>query len=134
MEQWNTYVGYLEDSLLESNWDQLIREIAIWIADYLENIIWHKKFNSHGAFQLDNDIRSITSFLNNKVKQGTVRDVFTRLFQLTMLLHLESPTEVDEIWKEEEKHIHWKLTAQEVRQLLSLRTDFGAEAMKRLGL
>ncbi|KAK4522809.1 hypothetical protein GAYE_PCTG30G0699 [Galdieria yellowstonensis] len=133
-EEFESAVGYLEESLLDSNWDQLIRQIAIWCADQLESILWRKKFNAHGAFGLDNDVRGLTSFFNHKVKQGTVRDIFTRLFQITMLLNLESPTEIYDIWQGEERHIHWKLTAQEVRQVLSLRTEFSVETIKHLSL
>ncbi|EME26600.1 Conserved oligomeric Golgi complex subunit 4 [Galdieria sulphuraria] len=135
MEQFDNSVGYLENLLIDSNWDQLIRQMADWTAAHLESILWRKKFNSHGALRLDNDIRSITSFFNNKVKQGTVRDIFTRLFQLTMLLNLESPTEIDDIWqREEDKHIRWKLTAEEVREVLSLRTEFSSETIRHLSL
>jgi len=51
-----------------------------------------------------------------------------------MLLNLESPTEIYDIWQGEERHIHWKLTAQEVRQVLSLRTEFSVETIKHLSL
>ncbi|GJQ14620.1 hypothetical protein GpartN1_g6411.t1 [Galdieria partita] len=135
MEQFESSMGYLEELLIDSNWDDLTRRIASWTADHLESILWRKKFNSHGAFRLDTDIRSITNFFNSKVKQGTVRDIFTRLFQLTMLLNMESPTEIYDIWQQgEDKHIRWKLTAEEVRQVLSLRTEFSSEKIEHLSL
>eukprot|EP00871_Galdieria_phlegrea_P001039 jgi/Galph1/1936/GphlegSOOS_G599.1 len=135
LEQVDKVFTPLEDMLLEYSWDQLTRQVALWVTHQLESLLWHKRFNASGAFEIDNVVRSITHYFNGKMKQGTVRDIFTRLFQLIILLNVESPTEVYEMWDGgEEQSIHWKLTEEEVRKVLSLRTEFSRESIQNLAL
>lgn len=49
----------------------------------------------------------------------SVRDKFARLSQITILLTLEKVSEVADFWGK--GPVTWRLTAQEVRQILALR-------------
>jgi hypothetical protein len=51
---------------------------------------------------------------------------------MTILLTLEKVSEVADYWGK--GPVTWRLTAQEVRQVLSLRSDFRSEDVKRLKL
>lgn len=87
----------LDEKLTRTNWDGIVRRIAEWAAKRVEIAILPpgenfgdgKKFNALGALRLDRDVRAISAFFSGKAQRGTVRDVFTRLSQIAMLVNLE---------------------------------------------
>lgn len=84
----------------------------------------------------------------------TIRDRLARLTQIVTLLNIENLAEVGEYWGPNASSVTWKLTSQEVRQILMLRyaimssiiikysylhvfrrrTDFRVDDIKRLKL
>lgn len=80
---------------------------------------------------MDKELRILVGYLTNATT-WSVRDKFSRLTQMTILLTLEKVSEVADYWGK--GPVTWRLTAQEVRQVLSLRSDFRSEDVKRLKL
>jgi len=86
-----------------------------------------------GALQLDKEVRLLVAYLS-AATTWTIRDRFTRLTQIVTLLNLEKLSELSEYWGPNSGSITWLLTPNQVRQILSLRTDFRSEEVKRLKL
>ncbi|KAI0566265.1 COG4 transport protein [Gracilaria domingensis] len=133
----------LEKRLTETNWDALVRQVAEWYAQQVEAIIFlptisgatvSKSFTAFGALRADRDVRAISAYFSNKGRRSTVRDVFGRLSQLAMLVNLERPAEIYDVWGPNAGGMTWRLTASEVRRTLSLRSDFNKDAIKSLKL
>ena len=65
----------------------------------------------------------------------TVRDKFSRLNQMAIVLGLESVEEFLDYWGDAAGgHVTWRLTPAEVRQVLGQRQDFAKEAIMALQL
>lgn len=63
-----------------------------------------------------------------------MREKFSRLNQITTLLSLDKLNEIHDYWDTSVNNITWRLTPNEVRQTLSLRSDFKQEDIKKLKL
>eukprot|EP00178_Gracilaria_changii_P000176 TRINITY_DN1016_c0_g1_i1.p1 TRINITY_DN1016_c0_g1~~TRINITY_DN1016_c0_g1_i1.p1 ORF type:complete len:775 (-),score=122.72 TRINITY_DN1016_c0_g1_i1:3100-5424(-) len=133
----------LEKRLTETNWDALVRQVAEWYAQQVEAIVFlpplsnaatSKSFTAFGGLRADRDVRAISSYFSSKSRRSTVRDVFGRLSQLAMLVNLEQPAEIYDVWGPNAGGMTWRLTASEVRRALSLRSDFNKDAIKSLKL
>lgn len=133
----------LEKRLTENNWDGLVRLVAEWYASKVETTIFlppptsmymPKKFNAYGCLRADRDVRAISSYFSEKSRRSTVRDVFGRLSQLAMVVNLERPAEIYDIWGPNAGGMTWRLSASEVRRTLLLRSDFNQEAVRSLKL
>ncbi|KAJ8907898.1 hypothetical protein NDN08_008001 [Rhodosorus marinus] len=137
----NQAMSDLERFLIDSVWDGLIRRLAEWSAKTIELALMGtasgtspKRLNALGALQLDRDIRSLSTFFATNSKRGTVRDIFARLSQVSMLVNFENPSEVYDLWGANAGGMTWRLTPTEVRKGLSLRIDFSVDAIKNLRL
>ena len=134
----------LEQRLTEGNWDTLVRHTAEWVASKTESGLLNvksdetrkkgKRFNALGAINADRDIRALSKFFASKSRRATVRDVFARLSQIALLLNLERPAEVYDVWGANSGGMAWRLTPVEVRKALLLRQDFSREAIRALKL
>lgn len=132
----------LEKRLTEKNWDALVRQVAEWYAAKVEMIVFlpaggsanAKSFNTFGGLRADRDVRAISAYFSEKSRRSTVRDVFGRLSQLAMVVNLERPVEIYDIWGPNAGGMTWRLTPAEVRLTLSLRRDFNQEAVRSLKL
>lgn len=133
----------LEKRLTEKNWDALVRQVAEWYAARVETIVFlpagantaaTKPFNTFGGLRADRDIRAISAYFSGKSRRSTVRDVFGRLSQLAMVVNLERPAEIYDIWGPNAGGMTWRLTPAEVRRTLSLRRDFNQDAVRSLKL
>lgn len=133
----------LEKRLTEKNWDALVRQVAEWYASKIEAIVFlpptsgtaaAKPFNTFGGLRADRDVRAISAYFSEKSRRGTVRDVFGRLSQLAMVVNLERPAEIYDIWGPNAGGMTWRLAPGEVRRTLSLRTDFNQDAVRALKL
>lgn len=133
----------LERRLTESNWDALVRHVAEWTASRVESGIFlppkenaskAKQFNALGGLRADRDVRALSAYFAGKSRRGTVRDVFARLSQVAMLLNLERPAEIYDIWGANAGGMTWRLTPAEVRRALLLRADFKRDAVRLLKL
>lgn len=134
----------LEERLTEGNWDALVRHTAEWVASKAEAGLFIvrpdesgkklKKFNALGSISADKDIRALSTFFAGKSRRATVRDVFARLSQIALLLTLERPAEIYDIWGVNAGGMIWRLTPAEARRALSLRKDFNRDAIRALKL
>lgn len=132
----------LEKRLTEKNWDALVRQVAEWFASNMEECVFlpsgsemhGKDFNAFGGLRVDRDVRAISAYFSGKSKRSTVRDVFGRLSQLAMVVNLERPGEMYDIWGANAGGMTWRLSATEVRRTLLLRKDFNADTIRSLKL
>lgn len=132
----------LENRLTEKNWDALVRQVAEWFANKMESIIFlpsgneahGKSFNAFGGLMVDRDVRAISAYFSGKSKRSTVRDVFGRLSQLAMVVNLERPGEMYDMWGSNAGGMTWRLSPTEVRRSLLLRTDFNPDTIRSLKL
>lgn len=133
----------LEKRLTEKNWDALVRQVAEWFAQKIEAIVFlpplsgtltAKPFNAFGGLRADRDVRAISAYFSGKSRRSTVRDVFGRLSQLAMVVNLERPAEIYDIWGPNAGGMTWRLAPGEVRRTLSLRADFSQDAVRSLKL
>lgn len=65
-------------------------------------------------------MRALVAYLSTTTT-WTIRDRLTRLTQIVTLLNMENVTEITEYWGPNANSITWRLTPQEVRQILMLR-------------
>lgn len=132
----------LEKRLTEKNWDALVRQVAEWYASKMESYVFlpsgsdnrGKEFNAFGGLRADRDVRAISAYFSGKSKRNTVRDVFGRLSQLAMIVNLERPGEMYDMWGANAGGMTWRLSSSEVRRTLSLRNDFNASTIRSLKL
>jgi len=101
------------------------------IALQMEKVLMKVKFNRIGGLQFDKELRTMMGYLTSSAT-WSVRDKFARLTQIAILLTIEKVSEVADFWGK--GPVAWRLTAQEVRQILGLRADFRQEDIKRLKL
>ncbi|XP_011506140.1 PREDICTED: conserved oligomeric Golgi complex subunit 4 [Ceratosolen solmsi marchali] len=123
--------GFLQgfkNSLTEPNYNALIGILTAEVAARLEKVILKSTFNRNGGLILDKEIRSLASYLASATS-WSVRDKFARLMQITTILSVEK---IEELADYCEDSIAWRLTPAEVRKILTLRTDFRQEDIKRL--
>jgi len=136
----------LERKLVEHNWDALVRRLAEWVARRLEEAAIlpvakgggvtraARRFNGLGALRFDRDVRALSAFFAAQARKSSVRDVFARLSQIALLLNLDSPAELYDIWGSNAGGMAWRLTPSEVRKILLLRVEFSADTIKNLKL
>nr|CAG4650816.1 EOG090X02VY [Simocephalus serrulatus]SVE94130.1 EOG090X02VY [Simocephalus serrulatus] len=127
------FMSGFKDSLTPNNYQTLIGTLTSQVAQQFEKVILKTNFNRLGALQLDKEVRALVTYLSTATT-WTIRDRLTRLTQIVTLLNLENLTEITEYWGPNASSITWRLTPQEVRQILMLRTDFRVEDVKRLKL
>ena len=73
----------------------------------------------YGGLQLDKEIRVLINYLTSLTSWST-REKFSRLTQIAILLSLENLQELFEYWNSP-LAITWRLTPNEIRQILLLR-------------
>ncbi|KAK7573930.1 hypothetical protein V9T40_011121 [Parthenolecanium corni] len=119
--------------LTPTNYDHFIVIIAEEVIIQLEKDILKTDFNRVGGLILDKEIRSLVSYMSNATL-WSIREKFSRLTQIALVLNLEKVTEILEYWGSENCTFTWRLTPKEIKQFLSLRKDFRSEDIKRLKL
>lgn len=122
----------LRDRLSEKNQETLTNIIAIETATHLEKNIYKCAFNKYGGLQLDKEIRVLINYLTS-ITSWSTREKFARLSQIAILLGLENLNEIFDYWNSP-LTITWRLTPNEIRQVLLLRSDFKADEVKSLKL
>lgn len=78
-------------------------------------------------------MRALAGYLTTSTSYS-IRDKFARLTQIATLLNLEKISEISDYWGNHDGALTWRLTPTEIRSIMSLRTDFKAEELKRLKL
>jgi hypothetical protein len=133
-----TFIQRMQDTVViyreylnEEIWEELIMYLVDALIGNLEQILLKKTYTYYGGLQLHNDIQQLFKYFTILTKR-TVRDKFTRLIQITSLLTLEKVTEILDYWYIE--NMKWRLTCDEVKEILKRRKDFNCVAIDRLKL
>ncbi|XP_036324054.1 conserved oligomeric Golgi complex subunit 4 [Rhagoletis pomonella] len=133
--QLDGFLSQFKNVLTPRNFDAFVSILAADTTSRLERVIKKTSFNRLGGLILDQEIRALSSYLTG-VTSWSVRDKMTRLTQIATILNLEKVDELSDYWSPENGNEtpSWRLTAQEVRTLLALRTDFRMDEIKRVKL
>jgi hypothetical protein len=115
----------------------LIGYTAVFLAKEWEKLaIASFKYSQFGALAFEKDVRAVSAHVvaaAGGAYSSGVRDRFIRLSQICTLINLDGVGEVKEVWGTGSS-IKWRLTVGEVKRVLGMRVDFGAEEIKRLKL
>ncbi|XP_037959920.1 conserved oligomeric Golgi complex subunit 4 isoform X2 [Teleopsis dalmanni] len=143
-EAGETFVQYLivqidglfnlfKNSLSPRNYDALVSILATEVTSRLERAIKKTTFNRLGGLVLDQEVRALGTYLTSATS-WSVRDKMTRLTQIATILNLEKVSELTDYWNPEVSSDmpSWHLTSNEIRSILTLRTDFRMEDIKRV--
>lgn len=82
---------------------------------------------------MEQEIRTLGSYFTN-IASWAVRDKLQRLNQIGTLLNLEKVTDLLDFYDPKDQGTVWRLTRNETRTILALRTDFKLEDIKKLKL
>ena len=131
-----TILGPYQYGLTPSLAYHLINKIIIYINKQLEPRLRRKRFNQFGGLQLDNDIRLLINFFYLRIPYQYIRNKFLRLLQFSQLINMEIPQEIYEYWgnNNNQNIIPWEYSAEEVKTILLLRSDFVPSEIHQLQL
>uniref|UniRef100_A0A7S0ZJP8 COG4 transport protein middle alpha-helical bundle domain-containing protein n=1 Tax=Timspurckia oligopyrenoides TaxID=708627 RepID=A0A7S0ZJP8_9RHOD len=129
----------LDTKFMEIPWDLLVRNVAEWTAKKIESLILPvslrgRRVNTLGALKFDRDIRTLNGYFSSNARRASIRDVFARLSQIALVLGLDSPSEIYDMWGPNAGVMTWRLTPSEVRRVLSLRVEFTPESIRNMKL
>ncbi|VUZ57290.1 unnamed protein product, partial [Hymenolepis diminuta] len=116
-------------TLSPGNYEKFLSLLADEILLRLERFVQQKSYNRYGALQFDKELRCIFNFFSS-LSTFPCREKFARILQISKLLNLEKVEEVSYYGDTS----NWRLSANEIRRLLTLRVDFNAEEIRRLHL
>lgn len=120
LKSWDGLVDPYKDSFTSNNYQSIFTLIIGVLSRLWEIHLKSMKFTELGALRFERDLRNITAFLSNQTAFGVsvLRDSFSRLQQMAKLLSIESPSDADDLAASS----GWKLSQQEMVNLLNLRT------------
>jgi conserved oligomeric Golgi complex subunit 4 len=123
--QLDTLLTSFKKSLSERNYDVLVSMLATDVTTRFERAIKKSAFNRLGGLILDQEVRSLGTFLSGATS-WTVRDKMARLTQIAIVLNLEKVTEITDYYDPKNQSDHspftaWRLTPNEIRTILKLR-------------
>ncbi|EIN07598.1 COG4-domain-containing protein [Punctularia strigosozonata HHB-11173 SS5] len=78
------------------------------------------RYNELGAIRLDRDLRAVLSWMSGQTVSADVREKFTRLQQISILLNLDNDEDVEDFYNG--SGIQWKLSAEEAQAISALKT------------
>jgi hypothetical protein len=111
--------------LTENNFALLLQIFIRTVVLKMEKIVFqHKKFTQFGGLQFDKDLRTMILQFSSQTPNSTIRVEFARIIQIASILNLESVQDVLSFWGDQKGSITWRLSAQEVRRVLSRRIEF----------
>ncbi|KAF8327057.1 COG4 transport protein-domain-containing protein [Amanita rubescens] len=117
---WETVVECYKECLMERNYAMVFGMAVEMLPQPLEKMTTSIKFNELGAMRFDRDLRSIISYLSSQVAYGDVREKFSRLQQISILVNLDHQEDVAEFYSS--SGIPWKLSLHEAKAVVSLKT------------
>lgn len=123
----------LSDALSQANYDTLVLACAERVASALEQGLFTKKFSQLGGLQLDREVRTVVGAFS-ALASGSVRDRFARLTQVATVLNLERVAEILDYWGDNAGAITWRLSPNEIKKVLALRSDFSEHSISALQL
>ncbi|RHY95038.1 hypothetical protein DYB35_006974 [Aphanomyces astaci] len=116
--------------LSRANFVTLMEGVAEGVADAVDAMIGTKTFNQLGAMQLDKEVRVLAAYFGDKCHHSPRHDhTFAPLRQTALVLNVDSPDDVVEIFGRSTKGVEWKLSKQRVVDLMHLRVDFSTAAV-----
>ncbi|KAL7059706.1 hypothetical protein AAHC03_013495 [Spirometra sp. Aus1] len=115
--------------LSQGNYERFVSVLADELLLRLERFIQQKTYTRFGALQLDKELRLLFNFFTS-LSMFPCREKFARILQICKLLNLETVEEVSYYGNTS----NWKLSANEIRRLLTLRVEFRTENIRRLQL
>jgi len=121
-----------EAELLAPNFELLLATLAEHLAAQLEDAVLKTQFNRLGGMQLETDLRILTKYLSS-LTQWSCREKFTRLTQMAIFLALDSAQDASEHYADSE-YMLWRLSPQQIRDVLGCRADFDKHAIEALTL
>uniref|UniRef100_A0A5K4F9U5 HTH araC/xylS-type domain-containing protein n=1 Tax=Schistosoma mansoni TaxID=6183 RepID=A0A5K4F9U5_SCHMA len=119
----------IKSVLSTENNDRFVLILINEILHQLDQFIQRKSFSRFGAIQLEKEYHNLFAYLTS-ISYSSLRDYFTRSLQICRLLNLDRVEEVHYYWNSS----NWRLTAHEVRSILSLRRDFAVNEIRALKL
>nr|CAD7434218.1 unnamed protein product [Timema monikensis] len=123
----------LKPNLTPGNYDTLVSILTSEVTSHMEKVVLKSSFNRLGGLVLDKEVRALVGYLTSATS-WSIRDKFARLTQIATVLNLERVTEISDYWGNSSSPLTWRLTPTEIRHIMSLRTDFRSEDIKRLKL
>ncbi|OAY65563.1 Conserved oligomeric Golgi complex subunit 4 [Ananas comosus] len=126
-------MAWLQPTMTSNIYDSFVHLVIDFIVKRLEVIMMQKQFSLLGGLQLDKEVRALINHFS-EMSQRPVRDMFSRLSQISTILNFERVSEILDFWGENAGHLTWLLTPAEVRRVLGLRIDFRPEAIAALRL
>ncbi|XP_021935308.1 conserved oligomeric Golgi complex subunit 4 isoform X2 [Zootermopsis nevadensis] len=126
-------LGLFRGSLTTSNYDTLVSILTAEVTAHLEKVVIKSTFNRLGGLVFDKEVRALVSYLTSTTS-WSIRDKFARLTQMATVLNLERVTEISDYWGSNSGPLTWRLTPADIRQVMTLRTDFRSDDIKRLKL
>ncbi|KAL1717255.1 COG4 transport protein-domain-containing protein [Schizophyllum commune] len=117
---WETLLDGYKETFTTSNYSIFYSLVLDVIVRPWEKYLMTLKFTELGAIRFDRDLRAIIHYIASQTAFGDVREKFVRLQQMSTLLNLDAEEDVDEFYNG--SGITWKLSSQEARSIVGLRT------------
>ncbi|KAJ3304876.1 Golgi transport complex subunit 4 [Kappamyces sp. JEL0829] len=130
--QFQRLVAPHEKTLTEQNQSHLITLILSGMLKEWEGRLLQIKFGFLGALRLDKEVRDTLTLCIPHSPLS--RDLFSRLTQICLVMGVEQPEEVLEVWGGRSGAIRWRLSALDVKKILATRVEFSASAVAALSL
>ncbi|KAG6610344.1 putative conserved oligomeric Golgi complex subunit [Phytophthora cinnamomi] len=124
-------------NLSRSNYHAIVQGVAVCSATQLESWFLSRavRINQLGALQFDKDVRVISTFLSGEGGAGDeVREAFAALTQLSEVLNVDTPQDVQDVYGRRRRGVAWTLPAARVKEVLSRRVEFADAAINKLVL
>jgi hypothetical protein len=120
-------------SLSPTNFSSFVELVCITTIDLLEKWFNSKdiRVNQLGALQFDKDIRVLSTFFSEFCD---CRLHFANLTQISMILNVDSPLDVLDVYGRKSRGIEWQLDGARVKMVLSRRVEFSDSAINQLKL
>lgn len=120
--------------LTANNYDMLVVVMAAESAVQLEKAVMKTEFNRLGSMALDKVVRTLINYFSG-ASAWPVREKFARLVQVTTVLNLERVSDLNEFLNPDSgMRFSWKLTPDNIKQILKLRADFKDEDIRKIKL
>ena len=159
MNQFERLVKTHQDKLTQSNLVLFAGLVLSAMLKEWETRILASKINMYGALRLDGEVRGCVARFSSLftthtlstsgpaggggiggsasiLSLGVIRDLFARLSQVCIVVGLERPGEIGEMWGKSAGSIRWRLIAADVRKILSCRfeLEFSSSVINSLSL
>jgi hypothetical protein len=117
-----------------SNFSKVVHQILEDLSRRIEMIVMTRlRFNHLGGLHFEREIRKLVANLTS-LMQCQMRDIFSRLNQIGMVLSFETFDEIMDYWGDRSGLLTWRINRSEVKRILSLRVDFRLDSIEALQL